>query len=121
VSSPWRPAVVFLAGPALAAGGWTIVAAPPTGQNATLTGVAAVSGSDAWAVGYDSGAAFTNVGAKVLIDNWNGTAWKVVASPNTGSTDVVGAVATKPGAAIVWAVGESGPAGSFNPLVLRNG
>jgi hypothetical protein len=42
-------------------------------------------------------------------------------SPNTGSTDVVGAAATKPGAAIVWAVGESGPPGSFNPLVLQNG
>jgi hypothetical protein len=31
------------------------------------------------------------------------------------------AVATNPGAATVWAVGESGPAGSFNPLVLQNG
>ena len=38
-----------------------------------------------------------------------------------GGTDGVGAVATKPGAAIVWAVGESGAPGSFNPLVLRNG
>jgi hypothetical protein len=45
----------------------------------------------------------------------------VVASPNPGSTDGVGAVATNPGAAIVWAVGESGPPGSFNPLVLQNG
>lgn len=44
-----------------------------------------------------------------------------MASPNPGSTDGVGAVATNPGAAIVWAVGESGPAGSFNPLVLQNG
>ena len=26
-----------------------------------------------------------------------------------------------PAPAIVWAVGESGPAGSFNPLVLQNG
>jgi hypothetical protein len=59
--------------------------------------------------------------ARTLTLNWNGTAWHVVASPNTSSTNVVGAVATKPGAAIVWAVGESGAAGSFNPLVLRNG
>ena len=44
-----------------------------------------------------------------------------MSSPNAGSTDGVGAVATKPGAAIVWAVGESGPPGSFSPLVLRNG
>jgi hypothetical protein len=67
-------ALILGAGSALAAGGWTVVAAPPTGQNATLTSVATVSDSDAWAVGYHSGAAFTNVGAKVLIDNWNGTA-----------------------------------------------
>jgi hypothetical protein len=58
---------------------------------------------------------------RTLTLNWNGTAWKAVASPNTGSTDTLGAVATKPGAAIVWAVGQSGPPGSFNPLVLRNG
>jgi hypothetical protein len=44
-------AFILGAGPALAAGGWTIVAAPPTGQNATLTSVAAISDSDAWAVG----------------------------------------------------------------------
>jgi len=53
--------------------------------------------------------------------HWHGTAWNVVASPNTGSTDTVSAVATNPGAAIVCAVGESGPAGPFNPLVLQNG
>ncbi len=113
--------VVLCAGPVLAVGGWTIVAAPPTGQNATLTSVAAVSGRDGWAIGYHSGAAFTNVGAKALIDHWNGTAWHVVASPNAGSTDEVSAVAASPGAAIVWAVGESGPPGSFSPLVLQHG
>ena len=51
--------------------------------------------------------------------NWNGTEWNVVAIPNTGSTDGVGAVATNSGAAIVWAVGESGPPGSFNPSSRR--
>lgn len=45
----------------------------------------------------------------------------MVASPNTGSTDAFNAVATNPGAAIVWAVGASGTSGSFNPLVLQNG
>jgi hypothetical protein len=47
-------AVVLGAGTALAAGGWTVVAAPPTGQNAALTGVATVSGSDAWLVGFQA-------------------------------------------------------------------
>jgi len=38
-------ALILSAGLALAAGAWTIVAVPPTGQNAALTSVATVSGS----------------------------------------------------------------------------
>ena len=97
----------FGMGPALAAGGWTVVTAPPTGQNATLTGVATVSDSDAWAVGFRNGNAFTNVGAKVLIDNWNGTAWSQVATPATPqNTALLDAVSTS-GAADAWAVGRT--------------
>jgi hypothetical protein len=100
-------ALILGAGPALAAGGWTIVAAPPTGQNGTFTGVAAVSDSDAWAVGFDSGAAFTNVGAKALIDNWNGTAWSQVAAPATpGNTALLLGVSAS-GATDAWAVGRT--------------
>ena len=100
-------ALIVSAGPALAAGGWTIAAAPPTGQNATLASVATVSDSDAWAAGYHSGAAFTNVGAKVLIDNWNGTAWSQVATPVTpGNTALLFAVSTS-SATDAWAVGRT--------------
>lgn len=92
------------------------VAGPARGQ------VVAVDHGEGWCVvGYQGGNAFTNVGAQALIDNWNGTAWKMVASPNSGSTNTLSAVATKPGTAIVWAVGGNGPPGSFNPLVLQNG
>jgi hypothetical protein len=100
-------ALILGAGPALAAGGWTIVAAPPTGQNATLTSVATVSDSDAWAVGYHSGAAFTNVGAKALLDNWNGTAWSQLATPATpGNTALLTAVSAS-SATDAWAVGRT--------------
>jgi hypothetical protein len=100
-------ALTLSAGPALAAGGWTIVAAPPTGQNATLTSVATVSDSDAWAVGYHSGAAFTNVGAKALIDNWNGTAWSPAATPATpGNTALLLGVSAS-SATDAWAVGRT--------------
>ena len=44
-------AVLFAATPALAATGWTVARAPPTGQNGYLLGVSADSASDAWAVG----------------------------------------------------------------------
>ena len=94
-------------GTAFAATGWTVVTAPPTGQNATLTGVAKVSDSDAWAVGFRNGNAFTNVGAKVLIDNWNGTAWSQVATPATpGNTALLNAVSASSGTD-AWAVGRT--------------
>ena len=100
-------ALTLATGQALAVGGWTIASAPPTGQNATLTGVATVSDSDAWAVGYRNGNAFTNVGAKVLIDNWNGTAWSQVATPATpGNTALLLAVSAS-SATDAWAVGRT--------------
>jgi hypothetical protein len=99
---------------------WRIAASPSPGSIDVLSGVTTSNASDnVWAVGADTPAG-TSV-RHTLTLNWNGTAWKVVGSPNAGSTDGVGAVATNPGAAIVWAVGESGPPGSFNPLVLRHG
>lgn len=113
-------ALVLGIGPAFAAGGWTIVAAPPTGQNATLASVATVSGSDAWAVGYHSGAAFTNVGAKALIDNWNGTAWSQVAAPATpGNTALLLGVSAS-SATDAWAVGRTQlDKSSFEGLALH--
>jgi hypothetical protein len=98
---------------------WRIVPSPSPGSIDALSGVTTSNASNnVWAVGGDVRPG-TSVG-RTLTLNWNGTAWKVVASPNTGSTDGVGAVATNPGAAIVWAVGESGPPGSFNPLALQH-
>ena len=112
--------MILGAGSALAAGGWTVVAAPPTGQNATLTSVATVSDSDAWAVGYHSGAAFTNVGAKALIDNWNGAGWAQVGVPATlGNTALLLGVSAS-SATDAWAVGRTQLNRSdFEPLALH--
>jgi hypothetical protein len=100
-------ALVLGASAAFAAATWTIVTAPPTGANATLQGVATVSDSDAWAVGFRNGAANTNIGAKVLIDNWNGTAWSQVTTPATpGNTALLNAVSAS-GASDAWAVGRT--------------
>ncbi len=46
---------------------WTRVPSPDPGPDAELSGVAALSGSDAWAVGI--------VGGKTLILHWNGQMW----------------------------------------------
>jgi len=99
-------ALVIGVGPALAAGGWTIVAAPPTGQDAQLDGVATTSDSDAWAVGYCC-AAPNFLGAKPIIDHWNGTAWSSATVPPTGySTNSLTAVSAS-STSDAWAVGRS--------------
>jgi hypothetical protein len=67
-------ALVLAASPALATGAWTTVPIP-TGVNGSLAAVTSTSGTDAWAVGNENGRAGTLVGAKVLIDHWDGTAW----------------------------------------------
>jgi hypothetical protein len=99
--------LAFGAGPALAASGWTIVSAPPAGQNATLRAVSAVSDTDAWAVGYHSGNAGTNVGAKALIDHWNGTAWSAASVPATPGNTALLLAASASSATDAWAVGRT--------------
>jgi hypothetical protein len=106
-------------GPALAAGGWTVVTAPPSGQDAQLYGVATTSDSNAWAVGY-SNAAPNGLNAKAVIDHWNGTAWSQVSTPSTGySTNTLAAVGAS-GTGDAWAVGYSEPRRyTFYPLAFQ--
>ncbi len=75
---------------------WTRVASPSPGRFAGLTGVAATSASNAWAVG--------GTGTGTLILHWNGTKWTHVASP-PGAGVLMGVSAKS--AANAWAVGTS--------------
>jgi hypothetical protein len=110
-------ALVLGASPALAAGGWTIVSVPPTGQNANLSGVSTPSDTDAWAVGTSNGAKNTGLGSKPLIDHWNGTAWNIVPSPSTGTNDSLTGV-TESATNNLWAVGYDTPSGATQPQTL---
>jgi len=94
--------------------GWSIVTSPDTSstQYNFLDGVTCASASNCWAVGY-----FDNVSgyAQTLIEQWNGTSWTIVTSPNT--TTVTGATqsnvlygVTCVSASNCWAVGESSDA-----------
>jgi hypothetical protein len=113
-------AVVLGAGPALAASAWTAVPVPPTGVNASLRAVTSTSDSDAWAVGSELGRAGTNVGAKALIDHWNGTAWSQVATPATPQGTATLASVSASGPADAWAVGSTSTnRSSFQPLGLH--
>jgi hypothetical protein len=83
---------------------WKQVPSPnPSSSGNTLNGVAAITGTHAWAVGY-SGQAHAS---QTLIVHWTGTAWKQVPSPNpssSGDSNVLSGVTTT-SASNAWAVG----------------
>ncbi|HLG78589.1 MAG TPA: hypothetical protein VFA09_04210 [Ktedonobacteraceae bacterium] len=83
---------------------WSIVSSPDSGtQNSSdLIGTTAISANNVWAVGYYS----SNGGpAQTLIEQWNGSSWNTVPSPNPGSAnnELFGVAAAS--ASNVWAVG----------------
>ena len=90
---------------------WSVVPTPtPAGTvSTTLSGVKTFSTTDAWAVG--TAVTAGTLVAKTLIQQWNGTNWKLEASPNPDPsqnllTDIDGASADD-----VWAIGNLGTDG----------
>lgn len=78
---------------------WNVVSSPNPGSQNVLDGVATISASDVWAVGYSDNTALT--------EHWDGSSWSVV--PNATLSDsgylfAVTAIATND----VWAVGQVG-------------
>ncbi len=62
---------------------WLQVVSPSPGKyGSVLDGVAAVSGTDAWAVGYD----LTSTSQDTLVLRWNGRTWSKVTSPSPGAS-----------------------------------
>jgi hypothetical protein len=112
-------ALVLAASPALATGAWTTVPIP-TGVNGSLAAVTSTSDTDAWAVGNENGRAGTLVGAKVLIDHWDGTAWSQVATPTTPQNTATLYAVSASSPSDAWAVGrDSNARSSFQPLGLH--
>ncbi len=87
---------------------WTQVNSPtaPRYTDFGLTGVSAVSGSDAWAVGV-RGVPSDGRKSGTLIFHWDGTAWTLVNSPSPGSgpNQLEGVSAVSGSDADAWAVG----------------
>jgi hypothetical protein len=93
---------------------WKQVASPnPGSAENILTGVAAISATNIWAVGFS----WTTGPERTLILHWNGMVWKQVASPSpsSGGSFLTGVAATS--ASNAWAVGGEG----FNgpPFILH--
>jgi hypothetical protein len=86
---------------------WAAVASPNGAEPASLlAGVATAGpGSEVWSVGYTYDA--LTVAYRTLTERWNGSAWKLVASPNPDPDyDALQGVAA--GAGGIWAVGATG-------------
>jgi hypothetical protein len=89
----------------------TLVSTPYSRNGQTFTesalnGADALSSDDVWAVGYalPSGSR-SRIGYETLIEHWDGTQWKLVASPNVGTNtnSLTGVDALRPD--LAWAVG----------------
>jgi hypothetical protein len=97
-------------------GSWSIVPSPNPGTiDNTLDGVTAISASNVWAAGdYSNISGIT----QSLIEQWNGTSWEVISSPNPGSryNNLYGIAAVS--ANSVWAVGVTGPDSSGTSQTL---
>ena len=90
---------------------WTTVPSPSVGSGANqLNAVAALASDDVWAVGFSTSTPPPQEVATVnLIEHWDGSSWRIVASPNVGpnsifqSNRLLGVTAIS--ATDVWAMG----------------
>jgi hypothetical protein len=97
---------------------WTVVTAPPLGQQARLQAVQAVSASDVWAVGTGLGA---NGGeSHNLALHWNGTVWSQVPVPDVGNSVNANSLTsvTALSSDDVWAVGAANGGADGVPQAL---
>ena len=94
---------------------WRTVPSPdrPSGAN-FLNAVAAVSASDAWAVGLSRSPGGP---ARTLIMHWDGRRWAITASPNAGPRGNFLVSAAAASARDVWAVGYHDAGGVYRSLV----
>ncbi|GAB3973144.1 hypothetical protein GCM10029978_051810 [Actinoallomurus acanthiterrae] len=88
---------------------WTVLPAPVPGDSpvGTLSSVAAISASDAWAVGsYKQGPTPPGNGGTNLIEHWDGQKWTAVPAPGGSPADSATLSSVSAGSATnVWAAG----------------
>ncbi|HZC79498.1 MAG TPA: hypothetical protein VE258_17210, partial [Ktedonobacterales bacterium] len=103
---------------------WSAIPAPDLGKdNGQLNGVAAITASDAWAVGTATTAAASAFEAPLqhaLVEHWNGSAWSVVtaiapapAGANNSQLNAVAALSSSN----VWVAGAYNGQGPGGPLI----
>ena len=109
-------AVLAVSATAQAATGFTTVTSPDPGSNYNeIDGIAPVTTSNAWAVGFQRS---TGLLFHVLVEHWTGTAWSVAASASRPAADDtrLHAVAAL-SATNIWAVGSQTTSTSTQSLI----
>lgn len=87
----------------LSCGSWNISNSPNVGTSSDLAAITRVpNSSQLWAVG---GYANSSNSGLTLIENWNGTNWSIISSPNVGSSGNALSGVAAASATNVWAVG----------------
>lgn len=105
------------AAPSTSCGSWRIVNSPVVDATSTFNAVAAVSANDVWAVGYTTG--FTRPFAeRPLIENWNGSQWQVVHSPDQKIGGTLNGL-TVISASDIWAVGRDNSGENGNGIIMH--
>src|ERR1700726_1313658 len=96
---------------------WMVISSPSPGSSTnSLSGVVALSENNVWAVGgYTSG----NTIGQTLIEHWNGSKWKAVFSPNSGTNGDSLYSISAVSASNLWAVGEYATTESSGTIVGR--
>jgi hypothetical protein len=95
---------------------WARVPSPAAARVGALNGVAATSASNVWAVGCTGHCFGPMATTTTMIVHWNGTAWRLAASPNPAPNSVLTAV-TATSASNAWAVGYTRT--GFKTLIAR--
>ena len=96
---------------------WTPVPCPApaaAGDASALFGISAAGHHEAWAVGRTGDGRH----GRTLALYWNGVRWRLVPSPDSGTSSQLSAVAIVPGGG-AWAVGQQSTDGTCRTLILR--
>src|SRR6266567_1841544 len=91
-------------------GTWRVIQSPNPTPTVILSGVAAISANNVWAVGRFT--SDSNPSPRALALQWDGTHWQVGALPNPGTTEDALTAVTAVAANDIWAVGHMQPGSS---------
>ncbi|HEY2549282.1 MAG TPA: hypothetical protein VGI64_01750 [Streptosporangiaceae bacterium] len=111
----WSVRSAGLAAAAAGQPGWRIVRRiGPATSTTSLDAVTATGPADAWAVGGSCGGCTVQ---RLLVERWNGTAWRQARVPSAIATDVSAAAISARSARNVWIIGGSQAADA--PVAVR--